>query len=127
MAGSCHSISFRDAASRHPVVTGVGRLFLARGAADGHEKLIPCHPAVYIYWRFWYLKKLSRYGFIGVPLTSQTHEGSWWVKFCMNGKNEYAVVAQIEYVDVYRLYTKMGQMSRGDFESVREGAINLLK
>jgi len=74
-----------------------------------------------------FLKKLSRYGFIGIPLTSQKHEGSWWVKFQMNGKNEYAVVAQVEYIDVYRLYTKIGQMSRGDFENVRQGMIDLIK
>ena len=62
VAGSCHSISFRDTASRHPAVAGAGRLFLPRGGPDGHEKLIPCHPAVYIICDFclWWGLKLDK-------------------------------------------------------------------
>lgn len=39
------------------------------------------------------MKKLSRYGFMGVPLTSQKHEGSWYAKFEFNDKEQYAALA----------------------------------
>lgn len=32
------------------------------------------------------LKKLSGFGFMGIPLTSQSHDGSWYVPFVFKGK-----------------------------------------
>ena len=32
-------------------------------------------------WPVLVLKKLSRFGFLGVPLTSQPHEGSWYASY----------------------------------------------
>ena len=32
------------------------------------------------------LKKLSRFGFMGIPLTSQRHEGQWYVEFEFQGR-----------------------------------------
>ena len=36
------------------------------------------------------LKKLSRYSFVGVPLTSKRHEGSWYAHFIFKDSDEYA-------------------------------------
>lgn len=38
------------------------------------------------------LKKLSKFGFMGISLTSQVHERSWYVKLRFRGKDEYAVL-----------------------------------
>lgn len=67
------------------------------------------------------LRKLSKYNFLGVPLTSQKHEGTWWVKFKFLNKNQYATLNQIRVFDSKRLYTKMGQVPNSDLALVREG------
>ena len=71
-------------------------------------------------------RKLDRYSFWAIPLTSKPHKGSWYVSFDFNGRDEVAVVSQIEYMSVYRLHRKIGQMSNLDFQKVYEGFCNLL-
>lgn len=73
------------------------------------------------------VRKLGRYNFIGVPLTSKSHSGSWYVNFEFQGKKQIAVVAQVENISVYRLYSKIGRVPNSDLESVRGGLIDLLK
>lgn len=72
------------------------------------------------------INKLSKYNFIGVPLTSQTHRGSWYVSFIFRDKREYAVVAQVENISVYRLHHRMGQVWKDDLEKVVNGLVRLL-
>lgn len=72
------------------------------------------------------ITKLSKYNFIGVPLTSREHRGSWYVPFVFRNKKEYAVVAQVENTSVYRLHYRMGQVWRDDLEKVVEGLVKLL-
>lgn len=67
------------------------------------------------------LKKLSRLGFMGIPLTSQLHEGSWYVSFMFGDKREVAVLAQARVMSVARLYCRMGVVTNGDMKRIREG------
>ena len=67
------------------------------------------------------LRKLSKFGFMGIPLTSQSHEGSWYVSFVFKEKNQYAVLAQARVLSVYRLRRKMGTVPGSDLELVKEG------
>lgn len=67
------------------------------------------------------LKKLSKFGFMGVPLTSQSHEGSWYVPFVFKDKNQNAVLAQARVLSVYRLRRKMGTVPNSDLQLVRDG------
>lgn len=67
------------------------------------------------------LKKLSRYGFMGIPLTSQPHKGSWYVSFEFKNKIQNAVLAQARVLSVYRLRRKMGVVPNSDLELVRAG------
>ena len=71
------------------------------------------------------LKKLSRYGFMGVPLTSQPHKGSWYVPFRFQERVEIAVLSQVRVFSVTRLYRRIGQVPDSDLEKVREGFLNL--
>ena len=71
------------------------------------------------------LKKLSRFGFMGVPLTSQPHEGSWYVSFEFQDRIETAVLAQAKVFSVARLYGRIGQVPDTDLEKVRAGFIKL--
>ena len=67
-------------------------------------------------------KKLSKFGFLGIPTTSQKHEGSWYVPFKLRGKTNYAVLSQARALSVSRLYrTPVGKVSRTDFEKIRRG------
>lgn len=67
------------------------------------------------------LNKLSRLGFLGVPLTSRKHFGSWYVPFVFKDKQQYAVLAQIRVFSVYRLQNKMGEISKADFDFIKSG------
>ena len=66
-------------------------------------------------------KKLSKFGFIGVPLTSQPHNGNWCVDFRFKGKMQYTIFAQIRNISVKRLYRKMGYADDIDMLKVRDG------
>jgi len=71
-------------------------------------------------------KKLSKFGFLGIPLTSQKHDGSWYVPFDFQGKTSYAALAQIRTMSVSRLYgSAIGQISKADFRAVCKGFDNL--
>jgi len=71
------------------------------------------------------IHKLSKYNFIGVPLTSSRHTGSWYIEFIFKGKEEYAVIAQIENISVKRLHYKMGEVPEPDLDMIIDG-INIL-
>ena len=65
------------------------------------------------------LRKFSRFGFMGIPLTSQIHDGAWYCKFEFQDKIQVAVLAQARNLGVSRLYKKTGQLSKVDLELVR--------
>ena len=66
-------------------------------------------------------KKLSRFGFMGIPLTSQPHIGSWYVRFVFQGRVEYGVLSQARVFSAFRLYRKMGAVSDPDMMLLKEG------
>ena len=70
-------------------------------------------------------KKFSRLGFLAIPLTTQLHDGSWYVSFEFQDKKSYAALAQIRVMSVYRLYKRMGRLPDSDFEAVKMGFIEL--
>lgn len=70
-------------------------------------------------------KKLSRFAFMGVPLSSQEHEGSWYIPFIFQNKNQNACLAQIRVMSVARLYRKMGRLPESDQELIKDGFARL--
>ncbi len=66
-------------------------------------------------------KKLSRYGFMGIPLTSQEHQGDWYVPFVFRDKKQIAALAQARVMSVSHLYRKMGNATKGDLRKVQDG------
>lgn len=64
-------------------------------------------------------KKLNKHSFMGIPLTSQPHFGSWYVKFGFKDKIDYANLAQAKTLSSKRLHDRMGELTRGDFEQVK--------
>lgn len=71
---------------------------------------------VYVY------KKLGRYGFIGVPLTSKIKTGSWYVAFVFQGKTQTAVLSQVRTFSVARLSNRMGKLDETDAKKIK-GAV----
>lgn len=70
-------------------------------------------------------KRLSRYGFMGIPLTSQSHIGSWYVPFVFKDRLEVAVLAQARVMSVARLYKRIGTIPDSDFEMIQQGFAKL--
>ncbi|MBQ6127181.1 type II toxin-antitoxin system PemK/MazF family toxin [Candidatus Saccharibacteria bacterium] len=70
-------------------------------------------------------RKLSYFGFMGVPLSTQKHTGSWYVNFRFQEKDVYAALSQAKAFSSARLYTRLGQIAENDMEKVRNGFRNL--
>jgi hypothetical protein len=65
-------------------------------------------------------KKLSKYTFLGVPVTSQILDshgkkraGSWYCEISVKGKTNLAILSQIRILDYRRLDKKIIQVDRG--------------
>ena len=63
-------------------------------------------------------KKLSRFGFMGVPLTSKDHSENWYVKFVFKERTSLAALSQARVFSVARLHKKMGTISEQDFNLI---------
>lgn len=66
-------------------------------------------------------KKLSAFGFLGIPMSTQQHTGSWYVPFDFWGKRSVAVLSQVRTISTMRLYRRMGELDEIDFKKVRDG------
>lgn len=73
------------------------------------------------------LKKLSKLGFLGVPLTSQDKTGSWYVSFEFQNKKQTAALCQIRVISASRLYKNMGMVPETDFNLVKNAFLELYK
>ena len=70
-------------------------------------------------------KKLSRQGFMAVPLSTQIKDGTWYVKITFQGKVHSANIAQARVVSVQRMYQKMGELDEADREKIKSGFLRL--
>ena len=70
-------------------------------------------------------RKLSHLGFMGIPLSTQEHNGSWYVNFRFQSKMVYAALSQAKVFSTARLYNRLGQVAEDDMEMVKEGFRNL--
>lgn len=71
-------------------------------------------------------KKYSRFGFLGIPLTSQEHEGTWYANFTFKDRKQFAALTQMRMFSTSRLYNKMGQLPLNDYRVVDEALKRLL-
>jgi hypothetical protein len=65
-------------------------------------------------------RKLTRHSFYGIPLTSKLKEGSWYVPFKQEGKENRAVLSQMRIFDSRRIFTKLGTMDGEDWERLKQ-------
>ena len=73
------------------------------------------------------MKKLSKFGFMGIPLTSQPKTGSWYAKFVFLEKDEFAAICQARVMSVSRLHSKIGRIPESDLETVKTAFHNLYR
>ena len=66
-------------------------------------------------------KKFDRFTFLGIPLTSQTKEGSWYVSIRFQKQDQTVIVNQIRSLSVRRLRYYMGVIDETDYIKVKTG------
>ena len=59
--------------------------------------------------------------FLAIPLTTKDKEGTWFVKFKFNNKNQIAVLSQIRVVSYRRMTDKIGQIDKEDYKKIKQG------
>ncbi len=72
------------------------------------------------------LSKISRLGFIGIPLTSKIHNSAWYGRLFFRDKFVCAALSQVRYFSVSRLYNRMGIINDEDLSNIKEGLLRLL-
>lgn len=72
------------------------------------------------------VKKFSRETFLGLPLTTQVKDGSWFCSITFQGKTQTIILNQVRIFDEKRLYRKIGELDDRDFEKVRKEFLDLL-
>ena len=71
------------------------------------------------------LKKLSKYTFIGIPLSSQEKTGNFYFKFIFKNIDNYALLNQVRVFDIRRNKYFSGRISNSDFEKLKKQFIKL--
>jgi mRNA-degrading endonuclease toxin of MazEF toxin-antitoxin module len=66
------------------------------------------------------LRKLSRTTFIGIPLSTQKKEGSWFCDITVLGKKEYVLLYQIRMFSTNRFQRRMTTLDDNDFTKVKQ-------
>ena len=80
-------------------------------------KNAPFSRPIYVY------KKLSRLGFMGIPLTSKQKTGSWYVNFDFQEKPQSAILSQARVMSTSRLLNRMGCLDDKDKAKIKAGFI----
>jgi mRNA interferase MazF len=71
-------------------------------------------------------KKFDQNSFLGIPLTTQLKDGTWYVPTVLRGKIGRAVLNQIRIFDKRRLINEIGTISNENFLEIRKALFNLL-
>lgn len=70
-------------------------------------------------------KKLSREGFLGVPLSTQIKSGTWYTDFVFKGVTVCANFSQIRVFSAARMQEKMGALPEEDIKRIKDGFLHL--
>ena len=70
-------------------------------------------------------KKLSRNGFLGIPMTTQIRNGTWYVEISFAGTQQCANLAQCRVLASKRLFGRMGELDERDIQKIKNGFLKL--
>ncbi len=73
------------------------------------------------------IRKLDRYSFLAVPLTSKLKEGSWYVPITHSGKKSTVVISQLRHLDYRRLDKRMTTLDENDFTKVITALVDFIQ
>lgn len=65
-------------------------------------------------------KKIGKDSFLGIPMTMQLKDGSWYVPVFYGGVERRAILSQIRVFDGKRLIKFVGTLSHKNFDDVKE-------
>jgi len=65
------------------------------------------------------LKKYNKNIFLGIPLSTQIKQGSFFFEFELNGKTSNALLVQARVYDAKRLENKIGKINQEDFDTLK--------
>ncbi|MBU4536708.1 type II toxin-antitoxin system PemK/MazF family toxin [Patescibacteria group bacterium] len=72
-------------------------------------------------------KKFFKNVFLGIPLTKVFKEGKFYFNFLFQNNKSNAILSQIRLFDSKRLKYKIGKISVGDFNKIKEKIIELIR
>ena len=70
-------------------------------------------------------KKLSADEFLGIPLSTQLHNGSWYATFIFNSIRQTAFLSQIRTMSTFRLKRRIGELSNSDYKVIKKKLFEL--
>ena len=70
-------------------------------------------------------KKYDRYSFLGLPLTTKSKIGSWYVSISFNGIKQTVVLSQGRSFDYRRFKEKIGELDESDREKIKKAYADL--
>lgn len=71
------------------------------------------------------LRKLSRFGFIGIPLSTKLRTGTWYVSLKYNHEEVVANLSQVRFFSSKRIYNKLVTLEEKDFSKLKQAFISL--
>jgi len=70
-------------------------------------------------------RKLSKEGFLGIPLSTKAKQGSWYAEISFKGERVVANLAQVRVFSSHRMYEKMGSLDDNDIKKIKTGFFRL--
>lgn len=65
-------------------------------------------------------RKFTGNSFLGLPLTKQEKQGSWYVEITIHSKKNWVMLNQARILDKKRLTNRIGALDGNDFEKVKK-------
>jgi len=65
-------------------------------------------------------RKFTGNSFLGLPLTRQEKQGSWYVEITIHGEKNWVMLNQARVLDKKRLTNRIGALDNGDLKKVKE-------
>lgn len=72
-------------------------------------------------------RKFTNNSFLGLPITKQEKQGSWYVEITIHSEKRWIMLNQARIFDKKRLTNRIGVLGDKDFEKVKEKFIEFYK
>ena len=72
-------------------------------------------------------RKLTGNSFMGLPLTSQRKDGSWYVEITQRGRKSWVMLNQARILDKKRLTNRIGTLDDKDFQRVKQSFLEFYR